>query len=100
MEYVKELYYLAWIVDISWVIEITLSFVTADEQNRPFTDISRSYLRGWFWFDALATIPPMLFLEKVFIINSLKLLRFFHINEIYAPFRLLLKCLFPHDIQK
>ena len=97
---VKGLRYLAWFVDVSWSFDICLKFFIADEHHRAFKVIARNYLKGWFIFDFLATVPPMIFLEQNFYINCLKLLRFCHLGQIYAPFRRILRRLFPNDIQK
>ena len=59
-----------------------------------------NYLKGWFIFDFLATVPPMIFLEQNFYVNVLKLLRFTHLGQIYAPFKRLLRRAFPNDIKK
>ena len=52
--------WLVWVNDISWCIEILLSFLVASPNNRTFKDISKSYLKGFFIFDVLATVPPMI----------------------------------------
>ena len=59
----KRLLILEWIVDISWSIEICMGFIVADKNNRTFFKIAKSYLLGYFIFDVVATIPPMIFME-------------------------------------
>jgi len=59
----EQMIWLVWVNDISWCIEIVLSFVVASPNNRTFKDISKAYLKGYFIVDVLATIPPMLTLQ-------------------------------------
>lgn len=54
---------LEWIVDISWSIEICLRFIVANKNARTFKQISKNYLFGFFFFDVVATIPPMIYKE-------------------------------------
>ena len=56
----SKMIWLVWVNDISWCIEIILSFLVASPNNRTFKDISIAYLKGYFIFDVLATIPPMM----------------------------------------
>ena len=58
-----DIIWLVWVNDISWCIEILLSFLVASPNNRTFKDISKSYLKGFFIFDVLATIPPMITMQ-------------------------------------
>ena len=92
--------WLVWINDISWCIEILLSFVTASPNNRTFRDISIAYLKGFFIFDVLATIPPMITMQKNETINLLKFLRFVHIREMFEPFKKLIDCCMEGTIAK
>lgn len=55
----EDLLWLTWINDISWCIEIVISFFVASANNRTFSSISKAYLKSYFIFDVLATIPPM-----------------------------------------
>jgi hypothetical protein len=57
-----------WLIDIVWLIEIVLKFFRATETKRGFRKTALGYLTdkdiqiGEFWFDAAATIPPMIFM--------------------------------------
>ena len=82
----EKLLFLEWIVDISWSIEICMNFIVADKQNRTFKDVAKNYLYGFFIFDVIATIPPMIFMEKNNKANVLKMLRLVHITDVFSPF--------------
>ena len=56
----EQLLWLVWLNDISWCVEICLSFLVASPNNRTFGSIAKSYAKGFFVFDVLATLPPML----------------------------------------
>lgn len=60
----EKMIWLVWVNDISWCIEILLSFIVATPNNRTFKAISKSYLKGFFIFDVLATIPSMITLQQ------------------------------------
>lgn len=96
----ERLIWLVWINDISWSIEILLNFIVASPNNRTFKAIANSYLRGFFIFDVLATIPPMIYLQKNRNINLLKFLRFVHIGEMFTPFRKLIDWIMDGAIAK
>ena len=91
---------LVWINDISWCVEILLKFFVASPKNRTFSTISKAYLKGFFIFDALATLPPMLTLQKNRTVNLLKFLRFVHIGEMFAPFKKLIDYFMEGSIAK
>ena len=59
----EKLLWLEWVVDISWMIEICLNFVTADATDRNFKDRAKTYLSFWFWVDAIATFPAVFTLQ-------------------------------------
>ena len=82
-----------WVNDISWSVEIFISFFVASEDNMNFESISMAYLKSYFIFDALATFTPMIFLQKQRMVNMLKFLRFVHIYEMFDPILLLINCL-------
>ena len=82
----SKLRWLVWVNDISWCIEILLSFFVASPNNRSFKTISKAYLKGNFVFDVVATIPPMVTNQDNPSINLLKFLRFVHIGEMFTPF--------------
>ena len=89
----NQLMWLVWLNDISWCVEILLSFVVASPNNRTFSQISKAYLRGFFVFDFLATVPSMFTLQTNSRVNLLKFLRFSHIGEMFFPFQSLVDCL-------
>ena len=60
VDMLDKLLWLVWINDISWCVEILISFLVASENERTFNDISLAYLKGFFIVDVLATIPPMI----------------------------------------
>lgn len=55
----EKLMWLVWVNDISWCIEILISFLVASDTNRDFKSISLNYLTSFFIVDFLATVPPM-----------------------------------------
>ena len=59
-----KLAWLVWLSEISWCVKIVLSFFVASEINRDFKSIATTYLKGFFIFDALATLPPMITLQQ------------------------------------
>lgn len=87
-----KLLWLTWVNDISWCIEILISFFVASDDKRNFKDISLNYLTGFFIFDFLATVPPMITLQKNITVNLLKYLRFAHIFEMFSPVEKLINC--------
>jgi len=91
-EMMEKLLWLVWVNDISWCVEILISFLVASDTNRTFKTISLNYLMGFFLIDVLATIPPMITLQKNATINLLKFLRFAHIFEMFEPFEKLINC--------
>ena len=95
-----DLEWLVWVNDISWCLEIILSFIVASPTHRTFKDISANYIKGFFIFDVLATIPPMIFLQKNRTVNLLKFLRIVHIGEMFSPFQKLIDCLMTKTIKK
>ena len=63
-----------------------MKFIVADKQNRKFKDVAKNYLFGFFIFDVVATIPPMVYMERNNKANTLKMLRLVHIREVFSPF--------------
>lgn len=92
--------WLVWVNDISWCLEIVLSFLVASPNNRTFKEIAKAYLKGYFIFDVLATIPPMITMQKNSTINLLKFLRFAHIGEMFTPIKNLIDCCMEGTIAK
>lgn len=45
-----------------------------------------NYFSGYFIFDVVATIPPMIYLEKNNTVNFLKMIRLVHLSEAFKPF--------------
>ena len=60
-----------------------LSFIAATPNYRTIPKISKAYLKGFFIFDVLATIPPMWMMQNDRTINWFKFLRFVHINDMF-----------------
>ena len=96
----SKLQWLVWVNDISWCVEIVLSFFVASPNNRRFKPIAKAYLRSYFIFDVFATIPPMITNQENPTINLLKFLRFVHLGEMFTPFKKLIKCCMPNAIKK
>ena len=92
--------WLFWLIDIAWCLYIILCFLVASKNNQNFSAISKSYLKGYFIFDFLATVPPMLTKQQNQIVNLLKLLRFVHLKEMFIPFKRLIDCLLVGKIQR
>ena len=92
--YFEKLSWLVWLNDISWCVKIVLNFFVASEFDRDFLSIARTYLKGFFIFDALATFPPLFTLQQNTKINLLYFLRFVHIFELFEPIKLLINWLF------
>ena len=82
----EDLKILEWIVDISWSVEIIMNFIVADASNRTFKAVAKSYLLGFFIFDIIATVPPMIYLELNTTANFFHMLRVVHIKEAFLPF--------------
>ena len=80
---IDKLLWLVWVNDVSWCIEIVLSFFVANPKQRTFSTIACSYLKGYFIIDVLATIPPMITLQQYKSVNCLKFLRLLHIGEMF-----------------
>ena len=80
---IDKLLWLVWVNDVSWCIEIVLSFFVANPKQRTFSAIAGSYLKGYFIIDVLATIPSMITLQQYKSVNCLKFLRLLHIGEMF-----------------
>jgi hypothetical protein len=91
---------LEWVVDIAWTVEILLAFITPNFNNRTFKEISRNYLKFWFWIDALATFPAMYYLQNSRLVNLLKFLRLLHFFELFSPFLLIIEYIMKDAIRK
>lgn len=86
----EDLLWLIWLNDISWCLNIVLSFIVASPNNRTFKSIAKSYLTGYFFFDAMATLPPMITMQRDPKINLLKFLRLVHLGQMFTPFKKLI----------
>ena len=84
-----------WMTDCSWSIEILLCFIKADEHNTTFKEISLNYLKFYFIFDVLATVPPMATGQQNISVNFLKFLRLVHFADMFKPFNLVLNWMYP-----
>ena len=54
---------MAWIIVVLTpllMVQIVLSFFYTSDKDRDLPSIARSYLTGFFIFDVLATLPPMI----------------------------------------
>jgi len=87
-----------WAIDMIWCVEIILKFFRATEDVHGFKKTASRYLKsnsmivvGEFWFDAAATIVPMIFLQTNLRVNVLKLLRLYYLSTMMLPFELLVK---------
>ena len=58
-----DMLWLFWVIDISWCLQIVVSFLVATPSHRTLKDISKSYIKGFFIIDVLATIPPMVAMQ-------------------------------------
>mmetsp|Transcript_34170 Transcript_34170/g.42252 ORF Transcript_34170/g.42252 Transcript_34170/m.42252 type:complete len:94 (+) Transcript_34170:1574-1855(+) len=79
----ENLLWLIWVCDISWCVEIVLNFFVASPSERTFKKIAVGYLKGFFIIDVLATIPPMLTMNRNRNVNLLKFLRLVHFGEMF-----------------
>ena len=52
------------LVDIAWATKICLLFITADKEHQTFKSIAGNYLKFWFWIDAIATFPSLVFYKE------------------------------------
>jgi len=95
-----QLMWLVWLNDFSWIIEIILNFFTATPDKRTFSEISKAYIKGAFFFDLAATIPPMILLQKNSTVNLLKFFRFVHFFEMFTPIMTLLDCVMSDSIAR
>ena len=92
--------WLYWAIDIAWCLQILICFFVASSNNRNFKSTSKSYLRGYFIFDVVATVPSMITMQQNASVNLLKFLRFVHVGEMFIPFKRLIDCLMEGKIQR
>ena len=55
--------WLFWAIDIGWCVQIVFNFIIASQRDRKFKAIAKSYLKGCFIFDIVATVPPMIYMQ-------------------------------------
>ena len=55
--------WLFWVIDIGWCVQIVFNFIIASQRDRKFKAIAKSYLKGYFIFDIVATVPPMIYMQ-------------------------------------
>jgi len=96
----ENLLWLIWVCDISWCVEIVLNFFVASPSERTFKKIAVGYLKGFFIIDVLATIPPMLTMNRNRNVNLLKFLRLVHFGEMFQPVKYLVDCIMTKSIAK
>ena len=96
----ENLMWLIWVCDISWCVEIVLNFFVASANKRKFKEIAADYLKGFFIFDALATIPPMATMNRNRTVNLLKFLRLLHFGDMFMPVKYLVDCVMTNSIAK
>ena len=79
-------------IDIIYLVEILLCFVKRTIARRDLANIIPHYLKTYFFFDVIATVPNI-FLGEGREWYFLKLFRFVHVYRIHKPGTLLMKCL-------
>lgn len=77
-------------IDIIYLIEIIFNFVKKTRARDTLKDISLHYLQTTFIFDAISTIPNLIFLDEDFDFYWLKLARLVHVFRLTRPLELLL----------
>ena len=85
-EELEKLVWIAWANDVSFCVDIILRFFIASPKHRTISSIAKAYLKGYFIFDSVTTVTPMIYLQNNQVINLLKLLRFVHLFEMFMPF--------------
>lgn len=76
------------VIDSIYLIEIILNFFKKTRAHTTTWSIARSYIRGYFIFDVVSTIP--LFDGESFDLYFLKCFRFVHLYRLYIPLELFL----------
>ena len=87
------------IIDILFFIEILMNFVKRTNINRTLDQISWKYLRGFFIFDVLATIPE-LFIGESLKFYWLKCFRLIHFMRLCDPLVLIMKYILNKETKK
>lgn len=78
-------------IDIIYSIEIILCFVKKTIGRRELRQIVTNYLRTYFIFDLIGTVPEMVLFDEGINFYPLKLFRFVHVYRLHKPFSLLMK---------
>lgn len=80
-------------IDIIYSIEILFCFVKRTLSRRDIQTISINYLRSYFVFDVIATLPNMIFFNEGRTFYWLKFFRFVHVYRLPIPLQHLMRCL-------
>ena len=80
-------------IDIIYTIEILFCFVKRTISKRDIQTISVNYLKTYFLFDVVATIPNMIFLGEGRQFYFLKVFRFVHVYRLPIPLQQFMKCI-------
>lgn len=80
-------------IDIIYTIEIMFCFVKRTLSRRDIKQISMHYLKSYFIFDVIATIPNMIFFNEGPHFYFLKVFRFVHVYRLPIPLQLFMKCI-------
>lgn len=78
-------------IDIIYCIEICLCFVKKTIARDYIKKIVSNYMRFYFWFDVIGTIPELVLWDEGINFYPLKLFRFVHVYRLHKPFSLLMK---------
>jgi hypothetical protein len=76
------------------------SFFVASPNNRTLSSISITYLKSYFVFDVIATLPPIIDNQDDDNVQLVKLLRFVHLGDMFKPFKMLVNLLMDKSIAK
>lgn len=81
--------------DIIYIIEIFLNFIKRTRAHKDLSSISDNYIKTYFVFDVVATVPPLLNVQgsENFSLYFLKCFRIVHFFRISKPLQLLLSVL-------
>jgi hypothetical protein len=78
-------------IDIIYSIEICFCFVKKTIGRRELKQIVTNYLKTYFIFDLLGTVPEMVLFDEGITFYPCKLFRFVHVYRLHKPFSLLMK---------
>ena len=66
--------------DAAWIVVILANFFRHEELTNHF-EIAKTQmcsLKGTFWIDILAVVPPLVYIERNWKVNACHLIRLFH----------------------